>query len=130
MTDSLSSEFLTAEESAEVDRALMTSRDRFSTRVAIYSLRSLKQAAADLGITVRDLTPEQIEDWVYQDPSLSTDQGFDSAFKSFFVRLVASSLTPLAQAAAVNQVAIEQLTLSQVIQWFEQEAKRRIEQEP
>jgi hypothetical protein len=121
-------EFLTPEESAEVDRAMMTTRDRFSARVALYSLRSLKQIAQERGEAIANLHPQHIEDWVYQDPTLQPENGFDSSFKGFFVRLVISALKPLKQMAAETGVAIEALTLQQVVSWFEKEAKLRIEQ--
>jgi hypothetical protein len=120
-------EFLTPEESAEVDKALMTARDRFSTRVALYSLRSLKQIAHAAGVAIADLSPSQIEDWIYQDPSLQPENGFDSGFKGFFTQLVMSSLKPLRQIAAATNQPIEELTLTQVVDWFETEAKKRVE---
>jgi len=123
-----STEFLTPEEGAEVDCALLTARDKFSARVAIYSLRSLKQAAQEVEGAIATLTPQQIEDWVFQDPTLQAEQGFDQGFKGFFTRLVLSSLKPLTQMAAENGVTIEELTVQQVVQWFEKEAKQRIEQ--
>jgi hypothetical protein len=121
-------QFLTAEESAEVDQAMLTARDRFSTRVAIYALRSLKQIAQDKGKAIADLAPAEITEWVGNDPTLKPDDGFDDGFKQFFSQLVISSLNPLTRIAQANQLTIEQLHLEQVITWFEQEAKIRIEQ--
>jgi len=124
-----SAEFLTPAESIEVDTALLTSRDKFSARVAIYSLRSLKQAAEEMGGAIAHLTPQQIEQWVFQDPTLQAEQGFDSGFKGFFARLVISSLKPLTQIAAENEMAIDDLTVQQVVRWFEKEAKLRLERQ-
>jgi hypothetical protein len=121
-------QFLTPEESAEVDKAMLTARDRFSTRVTIYSLRSLKQIAQEKGRTIANLAPEEITEWVARDPSLQPDDGFDEGFKRFFSQLVISSLKPLRRMAQENQLAIEALTLEQVIAWFEKEAKLRIEE--
>lgn len=121
-----SEQFLTPEECAEVDKAMMTSRDRFSTRVAIYSLRSLKQIAQRYGEKISDLHTAQITTWVEQDPTLDPEQGFDASFKSFFAKLVISSLNPLTQIAQETGTAIEDLTVPQVVQWFEKEAKERI----
>ncbi len=120
-----STEFLTPEESAEVDKALMTAHDKFATRVAIYALRSLKQIAQQNGKAIEDLDPQQIEDWVYQDESLQ--QGVDRQFKQFFSKLVASSLLPLKQTAAREGVEIEALTVRQVVAWFEMNAKQKLE---
>ena len=115
------SEFLTPEEAIEVDKALLTSKDKFSARVAIYSLRSLKQIAQASNQSISSLQPSQIEDWIYQDESLQT--GLDSEFKPFFTRLVMASINPLTQAAAANGSAIESLTVRQVVAWFEAKAK-------
>jgi hypothetical protein len=121
-------EFLTVEEVAEIDKALLTAREKFTARVALYSLRSLKLIAANTGTAIADFNSKQIALWVEQDPSLSPEQGFDSNFKQFFSQLVISSLRPLKQIALEDNVAIEQVTTPQVIAWFEKEAKIRIEQ--
>jgi hypothetical protein len=120
-----STEFLTPEECAEVDKALLTSRDKFTARVAIYSLRSLRQIAQQSGQTIADLQTQQIAEWVANDPSLQ--QSVDSNFKGFFTQLTIASLKPLHQSAAEAGVAIEGLTVPQVVAWFEKEAKRRLE---
>jgi hypothetical protein len=119
-------EFLTPEECAEVDQALLTSFDKFTTRVTIYALRSLKQVANQQGVSIEALTPAQIEDWVYQDESLQA--GMDQSFKPFFTNLVVASLKPLCQTAAANGVAIAELSVAQVIAWFEAEAKQKLVQ--
>ncbi|MGI0485576.1 hypothetical protein ACN4EK_09085 [Pantanalinema rosaneae CENA516] len=118
-------EFLTPEECAEVDKALLTSHDKFTARVAIYALRSLKQIAAQSNCAIADLTPEQIEDWIYQDPSLQ--QGIDRQFKQFFSRLVISSRKPLEQTATETKTKIEDLTIPQVVTWFEHQAKLKLD---
>ncbi len=115
------SEFLTPEECIEVDKALLTSKDKFSARVAIYSLRSLKQIVQASEQSISNLQSSQIEDWIYQDESLQG--GLDSEFKPFFARLVMASVQPLTQAAAANGIAIEDLTVPQVVAWFEAKAK-------
>ncbi len=116
-----SNEFLTPEECAEVDKALLTSREKFSARVAVYALRSLKQIAQVNGVTIVQLEPQQIEAWVYQDESLQT--GIDREFRQFFSQLVIASMKPLRQMAAAAGVPIEAIGLAQVISWFEQQAK-------
>jgi len=116
-----SNEFLTPEECAEVDKALLTSREKFSARVAIYALRSLKQIAQANGVTITQLDSQQIEAWVYQDESLQT--GIDREFRQFFSQLVIASMKPLRQMAAAAGVPIEAIGLAQVIDWFEQQAK-------
>jgi hypothetical protein len=121
-------QFLTPEECAEVDATLMPARDRFTARVSIYSLRSLKQIAQETGIAINALTEQQIVDWVEQDPTLRPEDGFDPSFKRFFARLVISALRPLKQIAQEAGVTIENLSVPQVVNWFEKEAKLRIDQ--
>jgi hypothetical protein len=119
-------EFLTPEECAEVDKALLTSKDKFAARVAIYSLRSLKEISAESGSAITDLTHEQIEDWIYQDSSLQG--GIDSEFKRFFTQLVISSMRPLNQVGQDAGLVIGDLTVPQVVSWFEKQAKIRLGQ--
>ncbi|MBI4780911.1 MAG: hypothetical protein HY785_06255 [Oscillatoriophycideae cyanobacterium NC_groundwater_1537_Pr4_S-0.65um_50_18] len=120
-------EFLTFEEVAEVDKALLTSREKFSARVALYSLRSLKLIAQRYEMAIADLSPQQIADWVAADPIFQANPAFDEGFKGFFTQLVISSLKPLKQVALRENGAIENLTVPQVLAWFEQEAKLRLE---
>ncbi|NJN56888.1 MAG: hypothetical protein HC879_05020 [Leptolyngbyaceae cyanobacterium SL_5_9] len=123
-------QFLTPEESAAVDQALLTSRDKFLTRVAIYSLRSLKQLSQQTGLAIENITAQQIADWIKNDESLRREAEANQSFGPFFTQLVLSSLKPLKQIAESEGGAIADLTPSQVIAWFEQEAKARVEQEP
>lgn len=120
------SEFLTAEECAEVDKALLTAHDKFATRVAIYALRSLKRIAQEQGKAIASLTPEQIEDWVYQDESLQG--GTDREFRQFFSKLVIAAQTPLKLVATETNKPIEDLSIQAVISWFEKEAKQKLNQ--
>ena len=88
------SQMLLPEESAQVDGALMSSRDKFSARVAIYSLRVLRQvAAADAAIA--QVTPEQITDWLAQDPAAQESLDLDESFQSFTTRHDLNSLQAL-----------------------------------
>jgi hypothetical protein len=119
------SEFLTPEECLEVDKALLTSRDKFSARVAIYSLRSLKQISQSSGKPIANLDSTQIEDWIYQDESLQG--GIDNEFKKFFSKLVIASINPLNQIAAANGSTIEDLSVQQVVAWFEAKAKAEMQ---
>ncbi len=121
-----SADFLTPEECADVDRALMTAREKFSARVALYALRSLKQIALENSMTVSQLAPQQIEDWVYQDDSLQT--GTDRTFRQFFSQLVVAALKPLTQIAQSEETTIDALTVAQVIAWFEAQAALNLNQ--
>ncbi len=119
------SDFLTPEECAEVDKALLTSHDKFTARVTIYALRSLKQIAEQANTSIAALESTQIEEWVYQDASLQKTG--DSEFRRFFSQLVISSLKPLRRIARESGIEIEILAIAQVVAWFEKEAKKKLE---
>lgn len=72
-------EFLTPEESLEVEKALLTSSEKFLTRLTISSLRLLQVIAQDLGISVNELTSNQIITWMEQDSKTRKEQGKDQA---------------------------------------------------
>ena len=74
------SQFLTLEESAAVDSALLASHERFLTRLTISSLRLLMHIAQELDVTVEALTPEQIIGWFEKDAKLRQAEGPDAAF--------------------------------------------------
>ncbi|MCG5060463.1 MAG: hypothetical protein KA714_21420 [Limnoraphis sp. WC205] len=116
-------EFLTTEEAIKVDAALLSSKDKFSTRLAIYALRCLKQIAEVQEISVEQITPAQITDWIKQDQNIQQQLEVDSSFESFFTRLVLSSLKPLTQIAQSEEIPIEMLTVEQVIAGFEKQNK-------
>ncbi len=120
-----SHEFLTREESAIVDRALLSARDKFSTRLAIYALRSLKQISGQTGLAVEDISKEQVANWIENDQGIQGNLQGDASFKDFFTNLVTSSLKPLQQVALDQAVAIADLTVSQVVAWFEHDRRMR-----
>jgi hypothetical protein len=120
-------EFLTSEEAIQVDAALLSSKEKFSTRLAIYALRCLKQIAAEKEISVEAVTAQQVSNWIKKDENIQQQLELDSNFELFFTRLVLSSLKPLKQIAQSEQQPIENLTLKQVVSWFEQESKIRQE---
>jgi hypothetical protein len=121
-------ELLTVEEITEVDRALLTTQDKFTVRVALYSLRTLKQITGSTGQSIESVTPEQIEDWIAQDDAIQQAIESDASFLTFLSRIMLSSLTPLGKISAEVGTPVESLTVAQVVQWFEQEAKRRMNQ--
>ncbi|MBE9126654.1 MULTISPECIES: hypothetical protein [unclassified Coleofasciculus] len=73
-------QFLTLEESGDVDKALLSSHEKFLTRLTISSLRLLKHIAEDTGIAVEELTPEQVISWFEQDGKIRREQGSNAAF--------------------------------------------------
>lgn len=121
-------EFLTQEEAIKVDASLLSSKEKFSTRLAIYALRCLKQIATEDSITVAEITPERITAWIKQDQNIQQQVEIDASFESFFTRLVVSSLKPLKQISLEQEIPVEALTVAQVIAWFEKDGKVRREQ--
>lgn len=122
-------EFLTVEECHQVDAALLTSREKFTSRVAIYALRSLKTIAAQQNCTIKELSQETITDWIHNDPSLQETQ--DGSFRGFFSQIVLGAIRPLQAIAngvddGKNDGAIESVTVAQVISHYEAQAKESL----
>ncbi|NCR17234.1 MAG: hypothetical protein GPJ22_07845 [Microcystis aeruginosa LL13-03] len=72
-------QFLTPEESADVDAALLTAPEKFLTRLTISSLRLLKIIAEDTGVTLEELTHKQVIQWLEKDSKLRREQGIEAA---------------------------------------------------
>ncbi|MEG4942525.1 hypothetical protein [Microcoleus sp. F4-D5] len=121
-------DFLKPEECAEVDMALLSSKEKFSARVAIYALRVLKQIAEETGLPVAEVTNGQVMYWIKNDESIKGSIELDASFENFFTNLVIASLRPLRQIATEAESAIEQLTVKQVVAWFVKDGKIRREQ--
>lgn len=119
-------QFLTLEECAEVDTALLSSREKFSARLAIYALRVLKQIAGETALKVEDVNPQQVKNWIEKDEAIRQQIEVDTGFASFFTNLVISSLKPLKQISQEVGVPVEDLTVRQVVDWFENQAKLRL----
>ncbi len=60
-------EFITAAEAASVDRALLSTHEKFLARITISSLRLLVKIAADQEVAIEDLAPNSIIDWLEVD---------------------------------------------------------------
>lgn len=73
-------QFLTPEESGQVDAALLSSVEKFLTRITISSLRVLIHIAKENQVAVEDLTPEQIIAWFEKDGKIRREQGTEAAF--------------------------------------------------
>jgi hypothetical protein len=123
-------DFLTTFEGVEeVEKALLTTQDKFLARVALYSLQSLKTIAEGTGQAIEEITPQDVLSWVEQDNTIQPDVEDQEAFQMFFTQLVMSSLKPLQRIAADEESgAIGNLTTTQVVKWFEQDAKLRMAQ--
>ncbi|HAC63130.1 MAG TPA: hypothetical protein DCF68_06215 [Cyanothece sp. UBA12306] len=72
-------QFLTPEESADVDKALLSSSEKFLTRLTISSLRLLKVIAKDTGVAIDELTHIQVIKWIENDAKIKREKGNDAA---------------------------------------------------
>ncbi|MBL1208422.1 hypothetical protein [Geminocystis sp. GBBB08] len=72
-------QYLTTEESLEVEKALLTSSEKFLTRLTISSLRLLQVIAQDLSVSIDTLTTNDIIRWMEKDSKTRKEQGKDHA---------------------------------------------------
>ncbi|WP_069789993.1 hypothetical protein A5482_000705 [Cyanobacterium sp. IPPAS B-1200] len=72
-------QYLSQEESMAVEMALLTSQEKFLTRLTISSLRLLKVIAEDLQMDINDLTPQQIIAWMEKDSKVRREEGIEKA---------------------------------------------------
>lgn len=72
-------QFLTSEESADVDMSTLSSSEKFLTRLTISSLRLLKVIAKDCNIPIEELTHQQILKWFEKDSKTRKEQGKEAA---------------------------------------------------
>ena len=75
----MNNQFLTEAESLDVDKALLSSPEKFLTRLTISSQRLLKIIAEDVGVAIEDLTHEQIIAWFEKDGKIRREQGPEAA---------------------------------------------------
>ncbi len=126
-------ELLSPEESAQVDGALMTSKDRFSTRVAIYALRIMKQISAEQVIKMEAVGPLQLGEFLESDKAaqeamVAQSMEIDSNFKQFWSQIILSARKPLGAIAQANQTGMAHITTDQIITWFEAQSKAALDQ--
>jgi hypothetical protein len=74
-----SSQFLSNEEAIAVDRALLSTHEKFLTRITISSLRLLQKISTDQNVPVADLTPELVIAWFEADSKRRLEHGDDAA---------------------------------------------------
>lgn len=80
MVNPQSPQFLTLDDSAAVDAALLENHERFLVRLTISSRNVLKQIAQDTGVAIEALTTPQIIAWFEQDSKIRREEGSDAAF--------------------------------------------------
>ncbi|MEM9905134.1 MAG: hypothetical protein AAF921_08955 [Cyanobacteria bacterium P01_D01_bin.44] len=72
-------QFLTPEESAEVDKALMTLPEKFLTRLTLSTAKLLGYIATDLQTSVESLTSAQIIAWFEADSKRKQAEGIQAS---------------------------------------------------
>ncbi|MEO1403324.1 MAG: hypothetical protein AAFV72_19035 [Cyanobacteria bacterium J06635_1] len=72
-------QFLTPEESAEVDKALMTMPEKFLTRLTLSTAKLLGYIAKDLETPIESLTPAQIIAWFEADSKRKQNEGIQAS---------------------------------------------------
>jgi hypothetical protein len=70
-------EFITTEETRQVDGALLATHEKFLARITISSLRLLAKIAADRGEEIESLTPSAIIAWLEADSKRQLAEGAD-----------------------------------------------------
>ncbi|KGF73378.1 hypothetical protein DO97_19990 [Neosynechococcus sphagnicola sy1] len=75
-----SEQFLTLDQSAQVDAALLSSHEKFLTRLTLSSLKLLKHIAQENQIPIENLTTPQVIAWFEQDSKVRREQGSEAAY--------------------------------------------------
>ncbi len=75
----MSLQFLTAEESAAVDAALLTTPEKFLTRLTLSTGKLLAYIAKDLNTSVESLSNEQIIAWFEADSKRKQTEGVEAS---------------------------------------------------
>jgi hypothetical protein len=73
-------EFITTAEAASVDRALLSTHEKFLARITVSSLRLLAKIATDQEVAIEDLAPDSIIAWFEADSKRRLVEG-ESALK-------------------------------------------------
>jgi hypothetical protein len=68
-------QYLSTEESADIDSALLSSSEKFLARLTISSQRLLQAIAQDYQIGIDELTHTQIIQWFENDSKVKREQG-------------------------------------------------------
>jgi hypothetical protein len=71
-------QYLSPEESADIDAALLSASEKFLTRLTISSQRLLQAISQDYQIDIAELTHTQIIQWFENDSKAKREQGDDA----------------------------------------------------
>jgi antitoxin component of RelBE/YafQ-DinJ toxin-antitoxin module len=128
-------DLLSPEESAQVDAALMTNQDKFSTRIALYSLGILRQIAQEQNLPLEAIGSSELQQFLAQDNWMeqtiaATGLTLDDSFRGFWTNLILSAHKPLTQAAQSAGITLNQIELQHLIAWFETQSKAKVHSDP
>jgi hypothetical protein len=70
-----SEKYLSQAEALDVEMAMLSTHEKFLTRITISSLRLLQQIAEEEGTKIEQLTPPQIIKWFERDAETKRSQG-------------------------------------------------------
>lgn len=126
MTSRLPVEFLTEEEAIMVDSALLSSPDKFSTRLAIYACRALKEISLETHQPAETIAEDAIAHWVKHDTHIQRIIDLDESFINFFARLVSAARVPLNKIAQETQVKVTDLKVMDIVTWFEKDRQIQV----
>ena len=149
-------QFLTLEEAHAVNGAMLSTMEKFMTRITISAMRLITKIAQELNIHAEEIRASQIVQWIEHDSQIRKEQGEDAAFlkwtsphpdldfedtrqdevtpanlsshEKFLTRMVISAMSALVAIAKDCGSHIEDLTVAQIISWVERDAKVKREQ--
>ncbi len=124
-------ELLSPEDSARVEAALMTKQDKFSTRVAFYSLGILRQIGRDQHLNLDAIGLSDLQQFLHNNDWMeatiaATGLTLDDSFRDFWTQLILSAHRPLTQAAQQAGIPLDQLELHHLIDWFEGQSQAKV----
>ena len=146
-------QFLTLDEAHAINGAMLSTMDKFMTRITVSSMRIINKISEELKVHSEEIASSQIVNWIESDSQIRKTQGEDAAFlkwasphpdldfedtrqdvvtganlsshEKFLTRMVISALSELGAIAKDYSVHIEDLSVTQIIIWMERDAKSK-----
>ena len=146
-------QFLTLDEAYAIDGAMLSTMDKFMTRITVSSMRIINKISEELKIHSEEISSSQIVNWIESDSHIRKTQGEEAAFlkwtsphpdldfedtrqdvvtganlsshEKFLTRMVISAMSALVAIAKEYGVHIEDLSVAQIIIWMERDAKNK-----
>ena len=147
-------QFLTLDEAHAINGAMLSTMDKFMTRITVSSMRIINKISEEIKVHGEEIAPSQIVNWIESDSQIRKIQGEDAAFlkwtsphpdldfedtrqdvvtganlsshEKFLTRMVISALSALMAIAKDYGVHIVDLSVAQIIDWMERDAKSKM----